>query len=168
MGVGTEAGEGASAAAHPSRPAPGMLEVEREPGAGWSDPLDRASLRAAIYAGRLTGVERVRAPGEAQARALRDEAWAEPLFALLERDRRGVRHVISAVSAAPATGAAAAASPPAEGEGEPAAAPPSAPVAVPVVVPEAPRDRSRLVMIGVGTVAIGVIVLVVAWVAMQT
>lgn len=166
MGVGTEAGEGARAAAHPSRPAPGMLELEREPGAGWSGPLDRASLRAAIYAGRLTGVERVRAPGEAQARALRDEAWAEPLFALLERDRRGVRHVISAASAAPATGAAAAAPPPAEGEGEPAAAPP--PVAVPVVVPEAPRDRSRLVMIGVGTVAIGVIVLVVAWVAMQT
>lgn len=182
MRMGTEDGGGGPAQGAPTRPAPGALELQRATGDSWTGPHDRATLRAGVYSGKLTGQERVRAPGAGEGSPLRDEAWAAPLFALLERDRRGVRHVVSAPAGSPAGPAVPpvphAAAPAAAGGGavgpessvDPSAeAPPApAPTPLPVIVPAAPQDRSRLVMIGVGTFAVCAILLVVAWVALQT
>ena len=184
MRWGTEDGGDGPAQGAPTRPAPGALELQRATGDGWTGPHDRATLRAGIYSGKLTGQERVRAPGAGEGSPLREAAWAASLCALLERDRRGVRHVVSpAPAAAPASPAAPPATAPAltagggvgpeasvdpSAEAPPAPASAPAPVPPPVIVPAAPQDRSRLVMIGVGTAAVCAILLVVAWVALQT
>ena len=126
----------------PPRRAPGQhfVRVGEGPAEG---PLSRLQLREEVYAGDDREGATVAEDPAGPWRPLRDEPWMADLVALREGDRRGVKH---AVREAP----------------KPEAAP------APVVVPPPPPDRSRLVMIGVAALALGVIGLTVAWVLAST
>ncbi len=138
--------------AGPAAPAaPLELELQRAQGDAIEGPYDRITLQEMLYAGRLTGEERVRAPGAPAFVMLREHA--ELAFVL---DRFHGEAVRARAAAPPPADAAASAAPTESRRPE---------VAVQEVMEQAGLQPGRLALIVVGTLLVGVAVVVALFVS---